>query len=880
MAYRSPSAPAARWRLGVTAFLFAAVLALAPGPVPAAAAETGFVRKTFQDDTGAHGYVVYVPRDYSADRAWPVMLFLHGAGERGSDGFRQAEVGLGPMIRRWGSFPWIVVFPQAEDTRGPIKSVWSPDAPDGKRALAILEQVERTYRIDPKRRALTGWSMGGRGTYMLAAAFPGKWSAVLPIAGWADLDLAERLAKVPLWSFHGTADTLVSFDEDRELIEEIRRSGGRPWFTVLPDEGHYIWRSVYASPAVLEWLSDPGKFAGRGEPPELTPDRTIELPLAETHGPFVPALELDNAVAIRIGPDLFSDLSQVAEEEIRKKPFTGMMPGTSTESTESCITFDVQTSAIRYRVPVAEVDVTPTDSGTLRLRLSVTNAQLRIGRTDVRGGLFCAATAGPMCVVLAHRDAIPVEVEAEPYVTEDEFRLKTRSVKFTIPRGNWYVTKPAVDSHSLFLPSRRVAESLVDGVYASKPQIERDFRKSVADAVNELKLELPPVTDDQLLTALWPVPAYRPRIKPRLQQVEVSGEGLAVVFGLTVAAVDPFAPQEPVRKIDLGLSPGDVGQGDIAVTAAENLASPLTAQLIEAGVAHVNVVDIPGDDYAHLADRETLAEAIPALRTLPATAEVRTELYLRKPLDLGETDEIEQICSPDGCYSVFNLRMPDMTALVSVRESADAEWRDYAEFSYDVTQPVRIGIGAEAERGRVVVSGCASSPAIRTTGRWLTDPPADDRLDEPAATRLFERGWAESSQACGPTAFVIPDIDLRGYVRRLERLEAGARGMSAVFEEPETVLTNESDVPLLYSTRAGDLPWTTATTLLPGERRPYRASRPLGYEGGAGDHRERYDIPPGRDASFRMLESGDRGLVLDRLPVPPAPRENLPGTGG
>ncbi|HEX6985072.1 MAG TPA: prolyl oligopeptidase family serine peptidase, partial [Planctomycetaceae bacterium] len=280
MAFRTPSGPAARRLLGAA---LAALLAFAPAAAEAAeAVETGFVRKVFRDEAGEHGYVVYVPGGYTPDRAWPVMLFLHGAGERGDDGVRQSQVGLGAMIRRWGEFPWIVVFPQAEDTRAPIRSVWAPDAPDGRRALAILEEVERTYRTDPDHRVLTGWSMGGRGSYMLAAAFPEKWSAVVPVAGWADVELAEKLTDVPLWAFHGTEDTLVSYSEDKALVEAIRDAGGEPFFTTMPGRGHSIWRTVYASPVVFEWMSDPSRFAGRDEPPELDPLPEVELSREES----------------------------------------------------------------------------------------------------------------------------------------------------------------------------------------------------------------------------------------------------------------------------------------------------------------------------------------------------------------------------------------------------------------------------------------------------------------------------------------------------------------------------------------------------------------------------------------------------------------------
>lgn len=837
--------------------------------------ETGFVQKIFRDASGDHKYVVYVPQNYQAQASWPVMLFLHGAGERGTDGVSQSEASLGAMIRQWGAFPWIVVFPQAEDERGPIRSVWAPGSPDGDRALAILEQVEKDYRTDPSHRVLTGWSMGGRGTYQIAAAYPDRWSAVVPIAGWADLELADKLAEVPLWSFHGTDDTLVSFDEDAALIDKIREQGGTPFFTVLPERKHYIWRSVYASPEVFEWMSDPGRFADLTEAPELNPIPEIELSRDEALGPFVPAIEMENAVAIRIGPDMFRDLSDLATEEIAANPLTGSMAGSTTTNPQAGIKFKVQTSNLCYHVPVSNIEVVPTAQGSLRICVSVSNARLTIGRTDLRG-LLCRATAGPMHIILGHRQPIPVEIDAVPYAVDDHFRLRARSVRFSIPHGNWYVTKPQVKG--FLLPDNVVAESLVEGVFDNKTRIEQEFRQSVAKAVNDLDLTLPEISDDQLLTGLWPVPAYSPRVKPHLDRVEVDEDGLAVVFGMTVASVDPRKPFEK-KTIDYELAPEHVGQGDLAIAASQGLLEPLTEQLITAGLAHINVLDVPGDRFAYLADRENLSHAVPALNDLPPTAEIRSELYLRAPLGLAETEEPTQACDLHGCFTLFGMQAPDICFVISVRESKNDRWRDFAEFHFDVTQSIRLELGQELGNGRQVFSQPNEPPEIRTSGRWLTSPPADDTLNLDAATELFRKGWTSWSSEAQPAVMTIPDLTLKGYTRRLDRLEPGPRGMVAVFEEPETVLKNASDEALLYRTKQPRGTWGITLTLPAGEKHVYRVARPLGYESNTGGNYERYDIPPGRDATFKRLQNGRNGLVLDPLPVSPIKQEQFPGTG-
>src|SRR5262245_60843406 len=143
------------------------------GQNPPAARNTGFLSKVFKDATGDHKYTVFVPRAYTPARKWPVILYLHGAGERGNDGGLPTEVGLAPLIRlREANFPFVAVFPQAEEMRERLLRGWARTTPDAQRALQILAQVEKDYSIDPKREILTGWSMGGYGTWDLAAADP------------------------------------------------------------------------------------------------------------------------------------------------------------------------------------------------------------------------------------------------------------------------------------------------------------------------------------------------------------------------------------------------------------------------------------------------------------------------------------------------------------------------------------------------------------------------------------------------------------------------------------------------------------------------------------------------------------------------------------
>lgn len=235
---------------------------------------SGFLDKTISDDAGEHKYVLYVPPSYDPAKRWPAILFLHGSGERGTDNRRQINQGLGPAIRKDpGRCPAIVIFPQAESKDLIPVNVWAPTAPDGKRALAILDRTLDEYSIDTDRIYLTGISMGGIGTWKQAIADPKRWAALVPICGGGDQQEAHRIAHLPVWCFHGTADTTVPIAFSRIMIQAIQKAGGTPRFTEYPEVGHASWRPAYDEPELWSWL-----FAQRRAKTAVHSANAAELP--------------------------------------------------------------------------------------------------------------------------------------------------------------------------------------------------------------------------------------------------------------------------------------------------------------------------------------------------------------------------------------------------------------------------------------------------------------------------------------------------------------------------------------------------------------------------------------------------------------------------
>ena len=227
--------------------------------------QTGFLDRSIVHDGTRHPYQLYVPSSYDASRAWPVVLFLHGAGERGNDGLRQTTIGIGPAIRRWPErFPAIVVMPQA-----PLGSTWV--GPAGEAALAALDRTCGELSVDLDRVYLTGLSMGGHGSWLLAYHHAKRFAALLVVCGPVGdrpnrptlvpagegtpyQRVAARVGNLPTWIVHGEADSVVSVVESRRMAEAMRAVGADVRYTELPGTEHDAWTPTYGSESIVAWL--------------------------------------------------------------------------------------------------------------------------------------------------------------------------------------------------------------------------------------------------------------------------------------------------------------------------------------------------------------------------------------------------------------------------------------------------------------------------------------------------------------------------------------------------------------------------------------------------------------------------------------------------
>jgi len=203
-------------------------------------------------------YLLSLPLQYDEeDTEWPLILFLHGAGERGDNLELLKKHGIPRVVSEMSDFPFITVSPQC-----PENDWWLNRLQDLR---FLLESIIKQYRVDPSAIYLTGLSMGGFGTWHMAVEYPDLFSAIAPICGGGlgILGFPERVINIkdlPVWAFHGEKDNIVSVEESRILVKTLKEAGGNAMLKIYPDAGHDSWTETYSDPELYEWFMSKRKL--------------------------------------------------------------------------------------------------------------------------------------------------------------------------------------------------------------------------------------------------------------------------------------------------------------------------------------------------------------------------------------------------------------------------------------------------------------------------------------------------------------------------------------------------------------------------------------------------------------------------------------------
>jgi poly(3-hydroxybutyrate) depolymerase len=271
-------------------------------PRPKNFQETGFLNRTLDFHGTTYHFQIFLPEDFRRDdhHSWPIILFLHGRGERGSEGMWQTQIGLPETVRdhpeRW---PFIIVMPQCPQGR-----YWT-DPEMVTMAMTALDQETIELHADTSRTYLTGLSMGGYGSWELARTYPRRWAAIAIAAGgvfwsyaperWHDVatlpaEYARALGHTPVWAFHGSDDPVVPLREDEVMLSAFKASGGNFRLWVYQGLRHDCWFRAFSEPELPRWLLQ-HHIDPRQEPPPLSERLLIPLHPPALH---LTAVQLDS----------------------------------------------------------------------------------------------------------------------------------------------------------------------------------------------------------------------------------------------------------------------------------------------------------------------------------------------------------------------------------------------------------------------------------------------------------------------------------------------------------------------------------------------------------------------------------------------------------
>lgn len=832
---------------------------------PLRSSSSVFQLKTFQDDLGTHKYSLFLPQGYHSRKKWPVVLFLHGAGERGKDGVRPTRVGLGAALQAHPErYPFIAVFPQAEDEEKRYLESWLADGADGQRAMRILDSVIKEYSVDSEKQILTGWSMGGYGAWSLAAADPSRWLSVVPLCGGGKPEWAENLKEVPVWAFHGERDSVVLPASTEAMAAAFKGLDSQFSYTRIENAAHDIWRNTYGNSALMEWMLDPQ--TERADLSKAVP--TVE-PL---RGPFKPALVMNRVAKVRLGNDAFAALSYAIPQYIPQNVLSGSLSNIHTSNNVRGYSFGIVFSGVNYSAQFHRGIVRATGDNRLLVQLGLSNVRLNLGQTRVSGSGRSAVT-GPITVQLGTREPVWLNVAVVPYLENGRIRFQSRGASFKIDRGNMRVSPPAGVRVSGFGMTRSaVSEGLVSGLYNSRDRIEREVLQIVPNIIRQVeeRLDITSLLEDT--TGVWPLPVYAPRIRLKPSSVSVDNNGVTLGLDVTVAAFDEFkapaVPRQVTMEDDIVLEPGT----GLGLAVSTDVVTEVMQMMINEEITHINVLDMPGNAFDPWASRALWEQVYPEMKQWPSDLEIKTDLSLNKPLKVlsvthpedqavpaeeDKSDSSEEGNSSETQNKVMSqtdqieVELPELALKLSVLE--EEEWKVKAEYNLDLVMALAFGLEKPDHSSRELDMQIEEVPQVKLTGAKFSDSP-QNQVEESTALMLqseFGESLFEWMRVTTDATMDLPLLQFDGAGLQVNGIELEKNQFSLKLETPEILITNESEVRQSYSTKGPYSGWSRPWSLEPGKSHRFKVAYPMEYRRNSGSIREYYALPAGTHVELR-----------------------------
>ncbi|MBM83925.1 MAG: hypothetical protein CMJ78_25495 [Planctomycetaceae bacterium] len=829
----------------------------------------GFVNRVFKDEDGDHKYAVFIPRDYDSSKKWPVILFLHGAGERGNDGVQQTRIGLGPYIKaQEDTFPFIAVFPQCEKLTGRILNGWSPGTADGDRAIKILDTIENEFNVDATKRFLTGWSMGGYGAWDMAAKYPKRWAAVAPLAGGANSEDVSPLKDVRLWAFHGKKDDIVFPLRSRQAIDAVKKTGGAPKLTEYSKADHDVWRTVYGNAEFYEWLlnSDADVDSLEKADAEFAPLPQIDWPSVSAM-PFKPAVEIRNAIYARMGNDFLEAIGYAAPSLIPKDTLSGKLEDIKDLTTIQGRDFNLLFSEVSYSGEVERIKVKAVEKNRVNILINLQNLTLTVGSSQITGRRR-NATASAINIYVGHVEPIPLVLNVEPYVENRKLGLKLIDVEFSIPADNYSVSEPeSVSARGLGMTRRRVSEGLVDGFYSRRKQVEDNVKSLVPALLTELEKEFTLDKQSNLVNSFWPLPVYKPEVQVWPSEVVTDADGISITLGMSAAAIEGMRPAETPTIVDsIGLPADRIPKTtDLRVGLAPQILNPLTQMLVDANVGRIHVLDIVDKSFSPLVERSVLEQSIPDLKRFGPDLEIATELVLAKPLSVVDggprepSGDIKQVNAIDNPANLVVFDAPHVIVEVSIREPAKSKkWIKYAEFDIQMQHTTEAKLVRAKSDSTAFQMSWTDAPAVKISGHFAKNfKPQNVEIKTESIAKLFSEGWSSWTKDGPVSEVAIPDIEIGSTRVRLSSAGWKSPHVFLGFSTPPMKLVNNTKDTIVYETKGPYSDWGGPYTIRPGQTHEYTLAYPLILRREVGDEFQVDTLSVGVTSEFTTSEAGE-----------------------
>lgn len=863
--------PGSRTRLLALAILGCLAMArqsdaqVAPAAAPNAQSgpQGDFVNRVITDETGDHKYVVFVPANYTPDKKWPVILFLHGACNRGTDGRSQLVSGMAPSIRlRMEEYPFLVVFPQCEDTQSRVLGGWTDQPEDSERALKILDAVEKDYSVDTKRECLVGLSMGGSGAWEVAARTSKRWAALVPVSAMVSTDLAPKVAGIPTWVFHASSDPLVATHVATDMVKAVNEAGGRAYFTEVTKRAHDLSNVVFTQKALTDWLLDPSK--------EPSQDLTWTEPKGynnghETELPFIPGAEMARAVRFRVCKDVLEALCFSAPEKLAEKPMAGYVGGIhQTTKVGGFLPIDVALSGLHYHGHIERIRIVPMAPNRLVLQAGVRNLTMTVSNSQLNGKLLLSASAGPMNVVIGHRAPVWLTVELRPTVVNRKVHLNLSGMDFQIPADNWYVTQPS-NVHVRGLPflNGKVSDGLVEGVYGKKGEIERQVLNSVPAMIQKFETKLNEVVFNRITcVGQIAMPIWQPRMKTFPEEVLIDDDGITIVSTVQLGTLGQIPKDFKMRTYPaLSEFPPAIKTG-MQIDIAESVVPAWSDLIVTGRVNRFNVFDFTPKEYHALADREFLQEMIPDLKKFGDDMEANVDFQLRDPIRLRDPNPAN---GTEGWNELpgnpLTLSLTSVPLHVSIRKKGETKWTPVGELDLSIEREyspfvkkngfVRRGPKFHEVGGFRMASKWSFAPGYSAENTHIEE----ERF---VATVLKAREAAQLLEGVKPDA--VHDVVLNGVPMRMDGMDWVNQHLVVQYQLPGVLVTNDSKEELTYEVRGPYTGWSQPRTLAPGQVDEYRVPYALTWRRRGESETQFYTLPMGKEISYRT--NPKPGMVL------------------